>query len=76
MVSPPERRIRGQHNRQLRFAVIPEVSPSGDARPRLRREPTPWNSPQEDVSDEDVFYLPPPVAEEQRDEHLNWYAQI
>ena len=76
MVNPPERRIQGQHNRQLRFALIPDESLNEDARPRLRREPTPWNSPQEEVSDEDIFYLPPQVAEEQYDEQLDWYAPI
>ena len=73
VVNPPERGIQGQRNRQLRFAVIPEASPTEDAKPRHRREPTPWNSPQEEVSDEDMFYLPP---QEQYDEHLNWYAPI
>ena len=71
VVDPPERHIQGQHNRQLRFAIIPEVSPTEDAKPHLRREPTPWNSPQEEASDEDNFYLPP---QEKYDEDLNWYA--
>ena len=75
MVNPPERRVQGQHNRQLCFAVIPEEPPTDDARPCLRREPTPWNSPEEELSDEDISYLPQ-VAKEQYDEHLNWYAPI
>ena len=53
------------------------MSPTEDARPRLRREQTPWSSPQEEeISDEDICYLPPQVAEEQHDEHLKWYAPI
>ena len=76
MANPPERRVQGQHNRQLRFAVIPEEESTEDARPRLRREPTPWNSPEDELSDEDISYLPPQVTEEQYDEHLSWYAPI
>ena len=81
VVEPPKRCIRAQHKRQLRFTVIPEVSPTEGARLRPRREQTPWSSPQEEEeSDEDIIYLPQ-VAEvdqerEQCDEPLNWYAPI
>ena len=72
-IGPPRRRIQGEHHSQLRFAVM---STTEDARPRLRREQTPWSSPQEEeISDEDICYLPQ-VAEEQHDEHLKWYAPI